>query len=247
MTGKLLLRGMIAGVVAGILAFVFARIYGEPLVDFAINFEEHASMAAGEAAEPELVSRTTQAGLGLLTGLVTYGAALGGILSLVFSVVYGRFSNLPPRTLSACLALAGFAAIVLIPAIKYPANPPAVGNPDTIGIRTALFFIMLAATIACMTAAVALARSLWARLGGWNASIVAAACFAAVISVAMLALPAINEVPEAFSAVVLWRFRVASLGIQAITWTAIGLIFGYLAETALHGVAAGRTKVLRTA
>ena len=57
MTGKLLLRGMLAGVAGGLLAFLFARVWGEPLVDFAIAFEEQAAAAAGEAAEPELVSR----------------------------------------------------------------------------------------------------------------------------------------------------------------------------------------------
>jgi hypothetical protein len=43
-------------------------------------------------------------------------------------------------------------------------------------------------------------------------------------------LPEIDEVPEQFSAVVLWRFRVAALGIQVVLWTAIGLLFGVLAE-----------------
>ena len=35
-------------------------------------------------------------------------------------------------------------------------------------------------------------------------------------------LPAINEVPEQFSPFVLWHFRLASLGIQAVLWTTIG-------------------------
>ena len=48
-----------------------------------------------------------------------------------------------------------------------------------------------------------------------------------------LVLPSINEVPDAFSAVVLWRFRVVSLGIHLILWTTIGLLFGYLTERSL--------------
>ena len=48
----------------------------------------------------------------------------------------------------------------------------------------------------------------------------------------------INEVPETFSAVVLWRFRVASLGIQLILWTTIGLLFGALTEKSFAGTAA---------
>ncbi len=234
MTGKLLLRGMIAGVVGGLLAFLFARVYGEPLVDFAIAFEEQVSQAEGVAAEPELVSRATQAGLGLLTGITVYSAALGGILSLVFALAYGRFSALGARPLAALSALAGFVAVILVPMVKYPANPPAVGNPETIGIRTELYFIMLAVSLAVMVAAIALARHYRSRLGAWNAAIVGGLAYVVVMAAVMTLLPEINEVPEAFSAVVLWRFRVASLGLQAIIWGIQGLLFGFLAERLLR-------------
>ncbi len=49
----------------------------------------------------------------------------------------------------------------------------------------------------------------------------------------MRALPAVNEVPEGFPADLLWNFRVAAIGIQAILWTGIGLGFGALAERRL--------------
>ena len=45
-----------------------------------------------------------------------------------------------------------------------------------------------------------------------------------------LALPDVNEVPEGFPATVLWDFRIASLGAQAITWATLGLLFGVFAE-----------------
>lgn len=238
MVGNLLLRGMLVGVFAGLLAFAFARTFGEPQVDRAIAFEEQADTAKGEAPEPELVSRETQAGLGLFTGVVVYGAALGGLFSLVFAYAYGRVSRLGARGTSALLALAGFVAVVLVPFIKYPANPPAVGNPETIGPRTGLFFIMLLLSILAMGFSIWLARRLRARYGGWNAALIAAAAFVVIIAIVQLALPAINEVPETFSAVVLWRFRVASLGIQLILWTTIGLLFGALTEKSFAETAA---------
>ncbi len=228
MTGKLLLRGMIAGVVGGLLAFLFARIYGETLIEAAIAFEQHAS--AHEAAEPELVGRATQAGLGLLTGVVVYGAALGGILALAFAVVYGRFSTLCARSLAAIMALAGFVAVILVPAIKYPASPPAVGGADTIGTRTELYFLMLLVSVALMIAAFALARRTRASLGAWNAAILAGLAYVLVIALVMALLPEVNEVPDGFSAVLLWRFRLASLGLQAVIWATVGLVFGFLAE-----------------
>jgi hypothetical protein len=235
MVGKLLLRGMIVGLIAGLLAFVFARVYGEPMVDKAIAFEEQTAQAAGEAPEPELVSRATQAGIGLATGVLIYGAALGGLFSLVFAFAYGRLGSLGPRGTAAVTALLGFLAVIVVPGIKYPANPPAVGNPETIGYRTELFFIMIVVSVAAMVLAVALARRLWAQHGGWNASIIAALAFVVVVAIVKYALPDINEVPEQFSAVVLWQFRVASLGIQAIVWAVLGLGFGAAAEHVLAG------------
>src|SRR5260363_85691 len=68
MIGKLLLRGMLAGVAAGLLTFGFAKIAGAPPLTQAIAFEETAQANKGEAPGAELVSRKTQAGLGLFTG-----------------------------------------------------------------------------------------------------------------------------------------------------------------------------------
>jgi hypothetical protein len=78
MVGALLMRGMLVGLLAGLLAFAFAKAFGEPEVDKAIAFETRMDQAKGEAPEPELVSRTVQSSLGLLTGVVVYGTALGG-------------------------------------------------------------------------------------------------------------------------------------------------------------------------
>ncbi|MET3595141.1 putative cobalt transporter CbtA [Mesorhizobium shonense] len=230
MVGKLLLRGMLVGLVAGILAFAFARVYGEPQVDKAIAFEEQQAQAAEEAPEPEIVSRATQAGIGLATGVLIYGAALGGLFSLVVSFAYGRLGSLGPRGTSALLALLGFLAVIVVPGLKYPANPPSVGNPETIAYRTELFFIMIVVSLAAMVAAVGLAQRLWNRLGAWNATIVAGLAFLVVFALVKAALPDINEVPEQFSAVVLWQFRVASLGIQLVMWTVMGLAFGAVVE-----------------
>jgi predicted cobalt transporter CbtA len=243
--GRLLLRGMLAGVVAGLIAFGFARVFGEPPIDHAIAFEEHMAHhhadahanhhhdTNAEAEEPELVSRSTQAGLGLFVAVTVYGASIGGLYALVFAFVYGRFGQLTPRTTAALLAGAAFVALVLIPALKYPANPPAVGNPETIGSRTALYFAMIVISVAALIFAIGLAKNLASRYDGWSAGLVGAAAYVVIVAIAGYALPAVNEVPEQFSAVVLWNFRVASLGLQAILWTIVGLLFGFLAERLL--------------
>jgi predicted cobalt transporter CbtA len=234
MVGSLILRGLFVGLIAGLLAFTCAKLIGEPQVDKAIAFEAQMDAAKGEAPDPEIVSREVQSSIGLLTGVLVYGTAVGGLFALVFAYVSGRVGRIGPRGLAALLALAGFLAIVLVPQLKYPANPPSVGDPDTIGQRTALFFIMIAASIAAMVVAVRVGRKLIRRWGAWNGTIAAAALFIVVIAVVQSVLPDINEVPADFPAVVLWRFREASLAIHVILWGGIGLGFGWLAERSLQ-------------
>ena len=233
MTGQLLLRGMIVGLIAGLLAFGFARVFGEPQVDLAIAFEEQVSQAAHEMAEPELVSRATQAGSGLFTAIMAYSAAVGGLFALVFAFGYGRLGKLGPRGTAAVIAAAAFITIIAVPALKYPGNPPAVGNSETIGMRTELYFVMILASVVGMVLAFMLARNLVTKLGTWNGVIVAGVGYVAFIAVVQSLLPTINEVPENFSATLLWNFRIASLGIHAIVWTVLGLLFGWVAERAL--------------
>jgi hypothetical protein len=233
MVGRLLLRGMLVGILAGLLAFGFARIFGEPAVDRAIAFEEQAAAARGEAPEPELVSREVQSTLGLLTGTLVYGAAVGGFFALVFAFAYGRMGSLGARETAALLALAGFVAVILVPFVKYPANPPSVGDPETIGYRTVLYFAMMAISVAAMVNAIVVARRLIPRLGTWNAVLAAGLAYVVVMSVVQLVLPPVNEVPEAFSAVVLWQFRTGALGIHVVLWTALGLVFGAVTERSL--------------
>jgi hypothetical protein len=231
---NLLIRGLLVGLLAGILASGFARIFAEPQVDRAIGFEEQQRHARGEAPEPELVSRQTQAGFGLLTGVAVYGTALGGLFSLAFAIVYGRAGTFSPRATAALLALAGFLIIVVVPQLKYPANPPAVGDPGTIGHRTALYFVMLGMSLVTCVLAIGLAQHVRERLGDWNAVLLAMLAFVLVIAATDWLLPDINEVPDQFSAVVLWRFRIASFGVQAVLWATLGIAFGIAAEKSLR-------------
>lgn len=236
MARTLLVRGMLSGLVAGLLVFAFARWTGEPQVDKAIAFESAMDQAKGEAPEPEMISRKVQRGFGLLTGVVVYGTALGGIFGLVFAYARGRLSQSRPRVLAAMLAGIGFFTIVLVPSLKYPPNPPSVGNPETIGIRTAAYFLLITISIAVMTLALKARRSWSRRLGSWNATLLALLVYVFLVTVCAHFLPAIDEVPSAFPASLLWRFRIASWETQAVLWAALGLLFGWLTERA-EGIA----------
>ncbi|KJY42446.1 membrane protein [Streptomyces sp. NRRL B-1568] len=225
----LLVRGMFAGLGAGILALVVAYLLGEPHVDAAIAFEEAHSHDHG----PEVVSRTLQSTAGLATGVLVYGVALGGIAALAFCVALGRIGRFGARATAALVSAGALVSVYVVPFLKYPANPPSVGEPDTIGKRTTLYFLMIALSVLLSVAAVVLGRRLAPRLGNWYAAVAASAAFVVAVGLAYAFLPAVNEVPPDFPAVVLWRFRLAALAVQCTLWAGFGLLFGYLAERLL--------------
>ncbi|MYT27532.1 CbtA family protein [Streptomyces sp. MspMP-M5] len=225
----LLVRGMLAGLAAGFLALVVAYLVGEPHVDAAIAFEESHTHEHGM----EVVSRTLQSTAGLATGVLVYGVALGGIAALAFCVALGRIGRLGPRATAALVSAGALVAVYVVPFLKYPANPPSVGQPDTIGKRTTLYFLMIALSVLLSVAVIILGRRLAPRLGNWYATVVASAAFALAVGLAYAFLPAVNEVPPDFPATVLWQFRLAALAIQCTLWAGFGLLFGHLAERLL--------------
>lgn len=241
----LLIRGMMVGLIAGLLVFSVGKVFGEPQVDRAIAFETamddaraEAAIAAGhpvEAPEPELVSRPMQASWGLLTGTMVYSAAFGGLFALVFAVVFGRIGAGSPRMVSLLIALGGFVAVFIVPDLKYPSNPPSVGQPDTITIRTEAYAMMMVCSIGGLVGALGIRQRLARAQGAWTASMIGAAFYGAFVSVVMLILPVVQEVPAGFDAVVLWKFRVATIGMQFVMWTTLGLGFGALAERVVRG------------
>ena len=214
MIGKLLFKGMMAGILAGLVAFAFAHHFGEPQVDRAIGLEksmsahthQHGASADG-GEEEEVFSRQTQSGIGLMAGMALFGAALGGGLALV-----------------------GFLAMSLMPGLKYPPNPPAVGNPDTIGYRTGLYFVMMLLSIGIVIASAWLSHQLMPRLGRGNAMMWATLFAVALMLVVCALMPTVNEVSDHFPADLLWRFRISSFGTHLVLWSVIGVAFGALAE-----------------
>jgi hypothetical protein len=263
-TARIIGRGVLAGAAGGLLAFGFGRLFAEPEISAAIDYESgrEAAQAAldraagipAEAAEPELFSRAVQADVGIGVGMIAYGAALGALFAVGYALCVGRFGPVRARALALAVAGAGFAAFSLVPFLKYPANPPAIGRPDTIQARSALYLLMVACTILFVVLAAWLGRRLTARFDTWTAVLLAGAAFVAATAVVMLVLPplghlggghAATETPTplrapsgrivypGFPADVLFRFRLYSVGAQLILWATIGLVFAPLADRLL--------------
>lgn len=226
----LLVAGLLAGLIGGIFAFGFAAVVGEPPVEVAISIEEsgdghthsHGDEEAGEAPE---VSRGVQSTLGLAIATVAFGAALGGLFSLAFAFAHGRIGTTAARATVMSLGAIGFVAVAVVPFLVYPPNPPAVGHAETIGDRTAAYFVMLALSLVLAAIAV--------RAGarhGWLARVGAALGYVVAVAVVAALLPRFDEVPDDFPAQTLWDFRIASLGTQAVLWAALGVAFAVLVD-----------------
>jgi predicted cobalt transporter CbtA len=226
MLRKLLICGLVAGLIGGLLAFGFMTLAGEPSIDEAIAYEE-ANAPPGSEEEAGPVSRDTQKGFGLLTASTVYGLALGGIFALVFAYVYGRVARTSPARTALWLAGAAFLVIYLVPFVKYPPNPPAVGDTETIGERTALYVVMIWISVFAAIAAVRLRRSVGTFL--------AVLAYVAVVAIAGLALPTYNDIPADFPATTLYEFRLASVGTQLIMWASIGLVFAAATQRVMTG------------
>jgi predicted cobalt transporter CbtA len=234
---SLLICGLLAGLCAGVLATGFAELVGEPQVNRAIAFEdvhEHAH-GRGAANDAPVVSRAMQRSFGLLSAAVIYGLALGCLFALAFAVVYGRVGRASPARTSVWLALAAFVTVFLVPFVKYPANPPAVGDADTIGKRTAVYVTMIAISLLAGVAAVRLRGALRERHTEQTSILLAAALYLGVVVTAGLALPSASEVPADFPADTLFRFREASVGMQAVLWSTIGLVFAATSQRVMTG------------
>jgi hypothetical protein len=269
MEKRIILRGVLVGALAGLLAFVFARIFAEPQIQAAIDYEsgrDQAQAVLDKAAGlpvgdegPEIFRRAVQANIGIGAGMVLFGVAMGALFAVAYAVCLGRVGNLRPRTLSMLVAGGGFLGIYLVPFVKYPANPPSIGHPATIGVRGALYVLMMVCSVAFLIGAVVLGKRLARRFGNWNATLLAALAFVVVIGIVMALLPSLGElaanirdygqqatetpqplrnpagqiVYPGFPADVLWDFRFYSVAAQAILWATLGLVFAPLAERLL--------------
>ncbi len=229
MLASYLRRGIAAGLLAGLLAGLFAFFFGEPTVDGAIQIEEAA--AAGQHEEEEVFSRSTQkVGLFFATGFS--GVLVGGIFGMVYAYFSGRLASGSEWTRSLSLAGAVFVGAFLIPFLKYPANPPTVGDPATIGSRTAAYFAMVALSLLVVLGAWYAARRLRERGVAAPARQLAVGLGIAVaVGVLFLVLPAGPD-PGEFPAGLLWDFRLSSLGTQLVLWAGIGVVFGLRCERA---------------
>ena len=217
--------GAVAGAAGGLVMAVVLRVLGEPSIGDAIAIEK-AHMPAG-TAHKELFSRGVQQ-VGGMAAAIVYGVAIGLVFAIVFAAVRHRLATRDDWRRSTLLGVVGFVTMYAVTFLKYPPNPPAVGNPDTINERTILYLALVGWSIVASWAAWRMHR--WLRARGvveHQRLPVTALTYVALITVAFVLLPG-NPDAIGAPATLVWRFRIASLGGAAAYWSVLGLAFGWL-------------------
>nr|WP_281363236.1 CbtA family protein [Nocardioides perillae] len=231
-----MVHGLLAGLMAGLLACGVAYAVGEPSVDAAIALEG----PAGDGPVPRTVQRT----VGLLVGTLAIGLALGGLAALASAAAVGRLGRLSPAASTALVTAVGGVAVSLVPFLKYPATPPAVGDGATIGGRTAGYFALVLASVVAAGLALWLGRRLLERSGAWAAVVAPATAYVVVVAVVAQLLPDAAGV-GGFPADLLWDFRVGSLATLATLWVALAAALSGLVGRSWAGeVAAAERRAL---
>jgi Probable cobalt transporter subunit (CbtA) len=160
---RIILRGALSGAIAGVIGFIFARIFAEPVINQAIDYESgrgdilaKLNAAAGFTVDPdgpEIFSRTIQSSAGIATGMIAFSTAMGALVAVAYVVLHGRV-KIRPRNLAWLIAGFGFLGVFLLPFVKYPANPPAIGHDFTIETRGQLYLVMVAGSLILLGLAV---------------------------------------------------------------------------------------------
>jgi hypothetical protein len=224
--GRTLRSAIVAGLLAGLLAAVFHQVLTEPVIDRAIAAEEARETARpGHAHEAPVVSRGGQK-VGLVVGLLLYGAVWGLLVGLGLHATRDSAPSgwNPARRGLVVAALLGW-SVAVFPFLKYPGNPPGVGEPDTIGFRQALYLGFIVLSVLGLVLAVALRRRATARgAGSWIVPV----AFYVVWAVGLYALMPPNPDPVELSETIVRPFRALSLAGLVVFWAAFALALAYL-------------------
>jgi predicted cobalt transporter CbtA len=234
MVGSFVRRGVVAGLAGGAASALFLLLVGERTIGDAIRLEEKHG-GGGQ----ELFTRGTQVFGGAL-GVILVSVALGVVFATTFAAVRHRLPGRNDWQRSITWAATAFVVVYLVPFVKYPPNPPSVGDPNTIDERTMLYFAVLAWSIGAAYLALRLGR--WMRTRQYadpaRQSAVAAA-WVVLVTVAFAVLPGSPDAVTA-PATLIWRFRLASAGGALVLWGVTGAVFGLLSLPA--GVRARRAR-----
>ena len=219
---------LVSGFSAGIMHGLINLVVIEPFLDKAIGIENQNLFATGQAQDtPQFWEEFNTYRVWQKQGEVIAGGILGLSTGALFGLVFAYSRHVLPSQnhIKKALVLAGIMWFVIffIPFLKYPANPPTVGDPQTIILRTTLYvaFVSLSGI-----GAFGFSR-LYKKIKNPVKKFAIPICYAIYISVIFIIFP---ENPDQIIAPadLINGFRIASASTVAMFWTLNAIILGAL-------------------
>lgn len=221
-----LLVTVVSGAIAGTILGLINLGVVEPFIDKAIELEIQNDIQVGQTVNINEITdyRTWQKGGEIVGGLV-YGISLSSLFGIVFA--YSRKSLPGNNAKLKAIFLASIMCLVLfiVPALKYPSNPPAVGDPNTIYYRQSLFVVFLVISGLGALGTAVLVKKLNQTVPKKMA--IACATYGAIVIVSYIIMPS-NPDKISITMDLIETFRVVSAGTIVMFWGVLGLIFGTL-------------------
>jgi len=216
-----LISGGLAGLVHGTINFAIV----EPYLDQAIGLENESLFASGEADDTlEFWAEYESYRIWQKSGQVLAGVILGLAMGSLFGIVFALSRNsLPGKNIvTKAVFLSGLMwfTLYLIPFLKYPANPPTVGEADTVVLRMILYvsFIIISGI------GVIVFYKLLTKLNK-NKKYFALIGYAGLMVIAFTVMPDNpDEITAPMNLVNEFRF-VSVLGVSSF-WGSVGIILG---------------------
>lgn len=224
---RVLLVALLAGIAASVVTAAFHALASEPVIERAIALEEAMAAAHGHAEAAPVVTREVQR-LSLWLGWLGIGITYATLAGAAYFLAWPRIVEAASWRWRAFIGVAGGWALGVFPLLRFPATPPAVGDPTTIGQRTSDFLTLEALAVVAVIIAVALwhierrrrpGLALTLAGGGW-----------AVGSLALYAFIPQAPAPEvpAGAVEIVAQFRVLALAGQALFWGVFAVAFAAL-------------------
>jgi predicted cobalt transporter CbtA len=231
---------LLAGAIAGTILGAINQVVVEPYIDHAIELEmlqQNTTAQSGQVITnpAEFAAyRFWQKGGEIIAGTIL-GLSIGSLYGIVFAYTRGSISGTNNNKKRA-LIVAGIMWLVLflMPALKYPPNPPAVGNPETIYYRQSLYVAFLAISGFSALGLAFLYRKMMVASSNNTKKkviIIPSAVYAAIMAGAYLAMPA-NPDPINAPIDLVIGFRITSAITISMFWAVLGVIFGALWDKA---------------
>jgi len=216
-----LISGALAGTVHGVANLILV----EPYLDTAIGIENQHLFASGEEKDtPEFRAEFDSYRYWQKGGQILAGAILGTSIGALFGIVYAYSRNsLPGRTdlkKTFILAAIMWLTVFIIPFLKYPANPPTVGDPETVVLRSILYLSFIAISGFGAVGFYQMYRKLQSRK-----KIIAFVGYAIFISTVFVVMP---PNPDEISAPIelVNQFRMMSVIAVSVFWVSVAAILG---------------------